>query len=252
MLNIVIVDDEKLARNRIRDLIDELEVDVQVLGEAANGKEAVEIIRSQSPDLVLLDIQMPVLDGFDVVDLLGSDRPDIIFITAFDEYALKAFEIHAVDYLLKPVRKERLSEALNRVDKREAPEEDYQAIDDLVSSYLQNKTREFRRIPINYKKEIRFVDYEEVCYFEADGKITWVHTDDGEKYRTDFTLKDLEQRLRSQLFLRIHRSRIVNLKLVKKLEPWFKDGFRLTMKNGTTLDVARRRVKDLKSQLGIE
>ena len=252
MLTIVIVDDEKLARNRIRDLIGELEVDVQILGEAANGKEAIEIIRSKSPDLVLLDIQMPVLDGFDVVDLLGEDRPDIIFITAYDEYALKAFEIHAVDYLLKPVRKERLSEALNRVEEKETPEEDYQAIDDLVSSYLQSKNRELRRIPINYKKEIRFVDYEEVCYFEADGKLTWVHTDDGEKYRTDFSLKDLEQRLQSQPFLRIHRSRIVNLKLVKKLEPWFKDGFRLTMKNGTTLDVARRRIKELKSQLGIE
>lgn len=250
-LSVVITDDEQPARNRLRLMLEELDADISVIGEASNGKEAIEKVRHEKPDLLFLDIQMPVLDGFDVIDLLGEDCPPVIFVTAYDEYAIKAFDVHAVDYLLKPVRKERLMESVKRITEQGQSDSMRQSVRKLRESRVPSPGRILRKIPVNYKHEIRLIDHDEILWFEADGKLTWVHTIEGKKYRTDFSLSDLDDRLKNTTFLRIHRSVIANLDFAEKMEPWFKGGYRITLKDGTELDVARRRVSGLKERLGL-
>lgn len=247
----IIVDDEQPARNRLRLMIEELDADITVIGEASDGKEAIGMVRNEKPDLLFLDIQMPVLDGFDVIDLLGEECPPVIFVTAYDEYAIKAFDVHAVDYLLKPVRKERLEESVKRITENNRVESMKESVRNLRETREPSPRRVLQKIPVNYKQEIRLIDHDEILWFEADGKLTWVHTKEGKKYRTDFSLGDLEDRLAATSFVRIHRSSIANLDFVKKIEPWFKGGYRITLSDGTDLDVARRRVSELKERLGL-
>ncbi|MCC5905034.1 MAG: response regulator transcription factor [Balneolaceae bacterium] len=194
---------------------------------------------------------MPVLDGFDVVELLGDDCPPVIFVTAYDEYAIKAFEVHAVDYLLKPVRKERLEESVKRVMQKRGSGSRPDALKKLLGESAPRNMNLLQKIPVNYKQEIRLIDHDQIFWFEADGKLTWVHITDQKRYRCDFSLSDLEERLTGTSFLRIHRSFIANMNQVEKLEPWFKGGYRITLKDGTELDVARRRVENLKERLGL-
>ena len=246
----VIIDDEQPARNRLRMMIEELDSGISIIEEASDGKEAIGIVRTVKPDLLFLDIQMPVLDGFDVVELLGDDCPPVIFVTGYDEYAIKAFEVHAVDYILKPVRKERLEESVKRI----LGDRDISTQNQSLKEMLQNRERpqqkRLQKIPVNFKNEIRLIDYDQILWFEADGKLTWVHIMGKMKYRCDFSLSDLEERLAGSSFLRIHRSTIANMDHVEKLEPWFKGGYRITLKGGKDLDVARRRVENLRERLG--
>ncbi|MEX1122505.1 MAG: LytTR family DNA-binding domain-containing protein, partial [Balneolales bacterium] len=241
MLNVILIDDEQLARRRMQMLLDELDQNIHVIAEASNGKEAIELIRKHKPDLIFLDIQMPVLDGFDVVDLLSQECPPVIFVTAYDEYALKAFEVHAVDYLLKPVRKERLKKALEKTNNNQHMENQFQAIRQLLQVHTEQTQQKVTKLPVNHKNEILMLDFHRISFLEADGKLTWVHTTENKKYRTDFSFTELENRLKNYSFLRIHRSHIVNLEEVKKLEPWFNHGYRLQMNTGAQLEVARRR-----------
>ena len=242
-------DDEQPARDRMRLLLQELGDTVEVVGEAVNGKEVIRMARELEPDLLLLDIQMPVLDGFDVAELLGEERPPIIFVTAYDEFAIKAFEVHAVDYLLKPVRKERLQRALQRLGDGSYRARQVDSLRQLLAAHEPVNTQQIRKLPVVHKSEVLLVDLQEIYYVEADGKLTWAHLAD-RKYRADFSMADLEERL-SDAFLRIHRSYMVNLNHIRKLEPWFGGGYRLELDNGTELDVARRRVADLKERLGM-
>lgn len=251
MLTVLLVDDEQPARNRMKLLLEELDNHIEVIGEAANGKEAIMKVHELQPDLLFLDIQMPVLDGFDVADLLGEGRPPIIFITAYDDYALRAFEVHAVDYLLKPVRKQRLKKALDLLDDLTYRKQQDDSIRKLLNDFESVKRFEVQKLPVTYKNEVLLLDLDKINYIEADGKLTWIHIDD-KRFRANFTLVELENRLSDYPFMRIHRSHLVNLNHVHKLEPWFKGGYRLELNNGTELDVARRRVSGLKEKLGIK
>lgn len=251
MTRILIVDDEKLARQRLRLLLDELDIPTKVIGEAPDGKKAIELVRNKEPDLLLLDIQMPVLDGFDVVDMLPEPRPPVIFITAFDEYALKAFEVHAVDYLLKPVRTERLRKSLRRLGDPSYLEEQKASVEQLLQKHQKRTDILSEKLAVEYRQEILMVDLDQVLYLEADGKLTWVHTEE-RRYHTNFRLHELEKRLKAHSFFRIHRSYIVNLKQIEKLEPWFNRGLRIKLQDGTHLDVARRRLSGLKERLGVK
>ena len=250
-VRVIITDDEQPACNRLRLMLEELDANITVIGEASDGKEAIGMVRDEEPDLLFLDIQMPVLDGFDVIDLLGDDCPPVIFVTAYDEYAIKAFEVHAVDYLLKPVRKERLLESVKRIFENDRIDSMKESVQKLRETREPSPRRVLQKIPVDYKQEIRLIDHDKILWFEADGKLTWVHTKEGEKYRTDFSLGDLEYRLSATPFVRIHRSSIANLDFVKIIEPWFKGGYRITLSDGTDLDVARRRVSELKERLGL-
>lgn len=251
MTRILIVDDEELARQRLRLLLEELDAPTEVIGEAPDGKKAMELIRDKKPDLLLLDIQMPVLDGFDVVDMLPEPRPPVIFVTAFDEYALKAFEVHAVDYLLKPVRAERLKQSLERLKDPFYLTEQKASVERLLQKHQKHSDLLSEKLAVEYKQEILMVDLDQVLYLEADGKLTWVHTEE-RRYHTNFRLHELENRLGDHAFFRIHRSYLVNLKQIEKLEPWFNRGLRIKLYNGTHLNVARRRLSDLKQHLGIK
>ena len=243
-LNIVLVDDEEPARQRLRQMLDELEgFTFLITAEATNGKEALKLIPQYKSDLIFLDIQMPELDGFDVAGMLPEPRPPIIFATAFDEYALQAFEVHAVDYLLKPIRKKRLHQAVQRViDQRELQQG---AVDKMLSTH----TPATDRIGVHYKQEILLINTEDILWFEAHDKLVHAITEE-RSYRVDVNLDQLEQRHHAT-FLRCHRSYLVNTGHIRKLIPWFNQGWRIEVKNGRQLEVARRRVAELKSRLGI-
>lgn len=248
MLRILVADDEKPARDRIRHQLNELDMDIKVVAEATGGREAVKLILRERPDLVLLDIQMPVLNGFDVVELLNGHMPAVIFVTAYDEYALQAFKVHAVDYLLKPVRKERLEESLRRV-MASSSEPGHSEVYRLLQDERVGKRGGIRKIPVYFKQEILLLDYDVILYFQAENRLTRAITTDG-RYRVDHSLEELEEKLRNESFFRIHRSTLVNLQAAQKMDPWF-GGYRLVLSNGTELEIARRRLPDLKVHMGL-
>jgi len=242
----LLVDDEPLARERLRELLDEADTDVNVVAEAEGGKEAVSLIHDCEPDVVFLDVQMPVLDGFDVVDLLPSnsaDRPHIVFVTAYDEYAIQAFEVHALDYVTKPVRLERLNRTLSRV--RDALSDEQEALDDLRTS---RRDRVLKRLTVHVGRRLRVVPLDNVRWIEADDGFVFAHTEDG-RYRTELTLSDLEERLPPDDFVRTHRSTIVNLDAAYEFVPEPAGTATLRLRDGTEVKVARRRADEVEAAL---
>jgi two-component system LytT family response regulator len=249
-LRCLIVDDEPLARDRLRDLLEESEAKVEIVAEAGGGKKAVSLIHDCEPEVVFLDVQMPVLDGFDVVDLLPDrdQRPHIVFVTAYDEYALDAFEVHALDYVTKPVRLERLSKTLDRVQKALGNEDagEQGKLDDLRDA---RRDETLKRLTVHVGRRLRVVSLEEVRWIEADEGFVFAHTTEG-RYRTDFTLNELEERLPEEDFVRTHRSSVVNLEAVYELVPEPAGTAVLRLQDGAEIKVARRRTSDVKEALG--
>jgi two-component system LytT family response regulator len=247
-LKTLIVDDEAPARERLRNLLANNE-SVELIGEAKDGAEAVERIELSSPDLVLLDIQMPVLDGFEVLEAL-EEQPSIIFVTAYDEYAIRAFEVNALDYLLKPFGQERLDEAIARAHQELATgQESAQKIDSLLQSFREEK-RYLHRLAVREAQRFLIVDASDIDWIEAKegGALLHVGTEEHALHRT---LAQLESRLDPALFFRAHRSLIVNLDRVKEIVPWFAGSHKLRLTTGTELDLSRSRAKDLRELLGL-
>jgi len=246
----LLVDDEPLARDRLRALLDEADTDVEILAEAEGGKEAVSLIHEHEPDVVFLDVQMPVLDGFDVVDLLpdrGRDRPHIVFVTAYDEYAIQAFEVHALDYVTKPVRLDRLNETLDRVV--EAPTDEESAGREPLDALREaRQDQTLKRLTVHVGSRLRVVALDAVRWIEADEGFVFAHTRDG-RYRTDFILDELEERLPATDFVRTHRSVIVNLDAAYEFVPEPAGTATLRLKDGTEVKVARRRTEEVKAAL---
>lgn len=233
----IVVDDSRLARNELKRLLKDFD-NVQVIGEAANAMEAIEKIEAEKPDLVFLDIQMPGKNGFELLEELEF-IPDVIFTTAYDEYAIKAFEYNALDYLLKPVQKDRLAGAINKVvekkEKHEHFEGDRIGPDDQV--FVKDGDRCW------------FVQLANVRLFEVDGNYTKIYFED-QRPMIPRTLNYLESRLDPKTFFRANRQQIINLKWVERIEPWFSGSIKIFMKGGHEVDVSRRqtqRFKDLMS-----
>jgi DNA-binding LytR/AlgR family response regulator len=245
-ITVLIVDDEELARVRLRRLLDEIG-GVDVLGEAVNGVEAVEKIDDLIPDLVLLDIQMPGMSGFDVIEALG-DVPLVVFVTAFDEYAIKAFEINSVDYLLKPVSKERLEEAVGRA--RDTLGEGPGLGREIEKLRTMVRSRGLERLPVSKGKKIVLLDLDEIVWFSSDEGLVFAHTSDG-RFLVNRTLSELEERLDDARFFRIHRSTIVNLNHVREIVPWFSGKYKVVMSDSasTELTLSRSRARDLREIL---
>jgi two-component system LytT family response regulator len=246
----LLVDDEPLARERLRDLLDEADADVNVVAEAEGGKEAVSLIHDCELDVVFLDVQMPVLDGFDVVDLLpgnSANRPHIVFVTAYDEYAIQAFEVHALDYVTKPVRLDRLNTTLSRL-KDALMEEDTTGQNKLEDLREARHDQTLKRLTLHIGKRLRVVPLEEVRWIEADDGFVFAHTADG-RYRTDFTLGELEERLPPDDFVRTHRSSIVNLDTAYEFVPEPAGTAKLRLRDGTEIEVARRRTDEVEAAL---
>ena len=236
----LIVDDEPLACGRLRQLL-EAEADLEIVGECANGREAVNAIRKESPDLVLLDVQMPVLDGFGVLaELSGGKMPAIIFVTAHDKFALKAFEVHAVDYLLKPFDRERLQTALRRaVDKIQHDQsgELNQRLTELLAD-LKPGARPLERLAIKTSGRVVFVRIDDIDWVEAADNYVNLHVGN-EAHLHRETMAALEAMLPARKFLRISRSTIVNVDRIKELQPLFHGEYSVILRNGTRLTLSR-------------
>ena len=242
IIRTVIADDEPLARRGIRAHLN-LEKDIEIVSECRNGREAVEAIQACSPDLVFLDVQMPELDGFGVVEAVGVERmPAVIFVTAYDRHALRAFEVNALDYLLKPFDGERFAKAVQRARNQIARH----GLDDF-SGQLQNLLADLdllpnrkhpRRLVIKSAGRILFIDVDEIDWVEAADNYVRLHSGK-ESHLLRETMNSLEKRLDPAKFLRIHRSRIVNREKVKELRPLFRGEYDITLQDGTRLESGR-------------
>ncbi len=236
----LIVDDEPLGRQRIRHLLDQ-EDDVTVIGECANGKEAVAAIGTHTPDLVFLDVQMPVLDGFAVLEAVGATQmPVVIFVTAYDQYALQAFDVHALDYLLKPFDRERFQKALDRA-RVHLRRQGLDALSHRLQALLDQAhpaTTYLKRLAVKTGGQVFFLNVEEIDWIEAAGNYAGLHIKQ-KMHLIRETMGDLEARLDPALFLRIHRSTIVNRDRIKALRVLPNGEYLLTLHDGTRLPSSR-------------
>ncbi len=242
----VIVDDEELARRLLVEYLG-AHPEIEVVAECANGFEAVKAVTELDPDLLFLDIQMPKLNGFEVLDLIEKNLA-VIFVTAYDEYALKAFEVHAVDYLLKPFGKDRFAEALfragERIGRKETPDLSRLAAD------ARPTTRPLDRLLIREGSRVHVIPVEKIDYIEAKDDYFSVRTE-GRKILKQGTLSALEEDLDPKHFLRIHRSFILNIDRLSKIEPYAKDSRVAILSDGTRLLVSRAGYAKLKEMLGV-
>ena len=232
-LRVVIVDDEAPARSGLRRDLERLG-GVVIVGECANGLEAVKVVGEQSPDLLLLDVQMPKLDGFEVLELVGPDVP-VVFITAYDEFALRAFEVHAVDYLLKPFTEERLAEAIGRARERRRDGRPSPAV---LRRSARPDGAPLERVVIRDGTRVHVVPTERIDYVEAQDDYIAFHTA-GKALLKEQTLTDLESQLDGGRFVRIHRSYLLNLERLTRVELYAKDSRIAILSDGTKLPVSR-------------
>jgi two-component system LytT family response regulator len=249
----LIVDDEPLAREGMRMHLAG-ETDVEVVGEAGDGLQAVEAIRAMAPDLVFLDVQMPEMDGLQVVERVGAARmPAVIFATAFHQHAVRAFELHAVDYLLKPVTEERLRGALGRARLRlstrneaelaarlEALLEDFRALRERTAGGAETAApRKFASwISVAGRNSTQLVRVEDVDWFEAEGNYVRLHVGKV-SHLIRSTLRGMEEQLNPTAFIRIHRSTIVNVNRIREIQPWFGGDYIALLHDGRQLRVSR-------------
>lgn len=253
-LRVVIADDERPARSFLAAML-RTYADVDLIGEASTGAEAVELIEQERPDLALLDLQMPEVDGLGVVRLIRKDRlPLVAFVTAYDEYAVRAFELNAVDYLLKPVERGRLRDTLNRAqerleraDLREAEAEQLKA----AAVEYETATRQtyLERIPIRQRDEIILVPVEQIASIVADGEILHLMTIDGQRHSFSYRLKDLETRLHPAKFIRLARGTLANIAQISRVSPLPGGTYVVTLHNQQQLNVSRIQARMLRDQL---
>jgi two-component system LytT family response regulator len=242
-LRTLIVDDEAPARERLKRYLATLE-GVEVIGEAKDGVQAVEMIEAQSPELVLLDIQMPGLDGFGVLEVL-EDPPAIIFVTAYDQYAIHAFEVHALDYLLKPFSRERLAKAIHRAQEALGEGRDLSTQLRPLLEDLAAEGRYLTRLAVRDQECIRVLDADQLDWIGIEDEQAMVHVGD-RVYPIRRSLTDLEARLDPKRFFRAHRSAIVNLDRVQEIIPWFKGSHILRLTTGAEVDLSRAQARLLR------
>jgi len=251
MIRALIVDDEPIARRGIR-LQLKGEPEIEVIAECTNGLEAIAAIEEQAPDLVFLDVQMPELGGFEVVEMIGAARmPAVIFVTAYDQYALRAFEVHALDYLLKPFDRERFRTALDRA-RTHIERQDLEEVNHRLLALLKDHKlgeRYLERLVIKSAGRIFFLSVEEVDWIEAADNYVRLHAGAAEHLMRE-TLNNLEAKLNPDQFLRIRHSTIVNLERIKELWPLFNGEFEIVLHNGMALTSSRRYRKKLSAILG--
>lgn len=239
-LTAVIVDDEPLARQRVRDLL-EAESDIDVAGEAEDGVAALAGIRALKPDLVFLDVQMAGMDGFEVLaELDPASRPMIVFTTAYDAYAVRAFDENALDYLLKPLDPERFAEALGRARTALAGgrEEWMRKLDALLRK-IEKPSSLLRRIAVREDERVLFIETREVAWFEAAGNYVRLHLDDTRTHLVRMTMQILETRLDTRSFVRVHRGTIVNVARIAELQIVARGQYDVVLRNGVRLPMQR-------------
>lgn len=246
-MRVLIVDDETLARAFLAEHLATIP-NMEVVGQAANGFEAVKLVEELAPELMFLDIQMPKLSGFEVLDLLGDKAPAVIFVTAYDEFALRAFDVHAVDYLLKPVDPTRLVAAIARATERlqkHAPSPPMKE----VAAAARPGDRKLERILIREEARVHVLPIDTIDYIEAeDDYLSFVVA--GKRHRKQQTMSDLESQLDATRFVRIHRSFILNIDRLARLELYSKDSWLAILNDGKQLPVSRTGHARLKELIG--
>lgn len=241
---VIIIDDEPLARSIVKSFLSE-NVNFEIVAECNNGFEGVKAIEEHQPDLIFLDIQMPKINGFEMLEII-DENPSVIFTTAFDEYAIKAFDNSAVDYLLKPFTQERFNKALVKWEKSTSSESKTESIVNLASK----QPDEHLRIVVKEKGAIKIIPTSEIYYLEAYDDYVKVHTK--EKYHLKKkTMSYYEHSLDSKNFVRIHRSYIININQLTKIESYEKNSYRATLTNGSSIPISRSSYGELKKVLGL-
>jgi two-component system LytT family response regulator len=239
-IRVVVVDDEELARDRLASLLAQ-HSDVEVVGTCSDGTSAIETIERTHPDLVFLDVQMPGMNGFEVVENLDNDRiPAVVFVTAHDAHALQAFEVHALDFLLKPFDEARFVKTLDRA-RGQLLQQDGSAINTHLMSLIEELRGEKKypeRLIVKSGGRVFFVRADEIDWVEASGNYVKLHTRN-EAYLLRESMKNMEGKLDPKTFVRIHRSAIVNIDSIKELEPWFHGEYIVIMRDGTRLTASR-------------
>lgn len=251
-LRAFLVDDESLALRRLSRLLSETGK-VEIVGQSSESLEALKMIPNLNLDALFLDIQMPELNGFELLQNLKK-YPPVIFTTAFDEYALKAFEVYSIDYLLKPIESDRLEKALEKLEKLgESNSNIEKLLADFANNISDEKEKPIGRIASRIGGKVQILSVPEITHFFAQDKLTFAKNADGKEFPVDESLNNLEEKLDGRTFFRIHRSSIVNLDFIEEVHGWFsgKVLIRLKDKQKTELVVARERVKILKDFLGM-
>jgi two-component system, LytTR family, response regulator len=247
----LIADDEALARKFIRRMLKD-DHDVEILGECSNGKETVAMIRKENPDLVFLDVQMPEMDGFAVLEAIGIESlPEIIFATAYEQYAIRAFELHALDYLLKPFDQTRFKEAIKHAKERfrSLRQNDGRMQISALLDSIKNKPQYLERLVIKAGGRITFLRTNEIDWIEADDKYVHLHTSKARPMVRQ-TLTAMEAQLDPAKFRRVHRSAIVNVERIAELQPLFSGEYSILLQDGTRLTLSRNYKDKLFDLLG--
>ncbi|HEY6334126.1 MAG TPA: LytTR family DNA-binding domain-containing protein [Blastocatellia bacterium] len=249
----VIVDDEPPARRKLRSLLSR-EDGIEIVGECSSGRSAVELIAETCPDLVFLDIQMPGMSGFQVAatvcEAMPGPMPLIIFVTAYEQYALQAFEYSALDYLLKPVDRDRFAIALRKAKYRLRTERHQMTRDTQVRlEKLQRAPKYLERLAVKANDRVLILKVEDIDWFEAEGKYVRIHTGGGSHLLRE-AISTLDEKLDPSRFLRVHRSAIVNLDRIRELQPWFNGDYRVVLISGASVTLSRANKKKLSDLVG--
>jgi two-component system LytT family response regulator len=240
----LIIDDEELARELVKNYIRNIP-EIDIIGECSNGFEGIKAIQEMEPQLIFLDIQMPKLNGFEMLEIL-DDTPEVIFITAHNEYAIKAFEMNAVDYLMKPYSAERLAESVQKAVER--IKQKVKRPENIQKLIRQPLTDKLERVVVKTGSKIKVIPVEKINYLEAQDDYVMIYTDEG-KHLKQATMSFFEENLDQNKFIRIHRSYIARIDQVMQLEPYGKETYVAKMKNGVTLKVSKSGLKNLKQKL---
>lgn len=250
-IRVLVVDDEPLARDMIREMLKD-DKDVEIIRECVNGHEMVAAVEESTPDLIFLDVQMPEVDGFEALEALKHSRlPNIIFVTAYDQYAVRAFEVHALDYLLKPFDRERFDASWQRA-KAQIQKDRNGDLDQRILALLEELkagSKYLERLVIKSGGRVFFLETDDIDWIEAEGNYVSVHS--GKKgHLLRETITSLESQLDPKKFLRIHRSSIVRLDRIKELQPWFHGEYRVILQDGMQLTLSRNYRENLQEALG--
>ncbi len=237
----LIIDDERLARQELKKLLSQYK-EIEVVGEAANAETAIENIEQLKPDVIFLDIQMPGKNGFELLEEI-SGLPEIIFVTAYDEYAIRAFEVNALDYLLKPIQSSRLNETIKKLLQKDTAEKTENKINNQI---LTDEDQVF----VKDGEKCWFVKLSDIRLFESEGNYVRVHFDNNRPLILR-SLNNLDERLSNKSFFRASRKHIVNLKWIESIENWFNGGLKVKLKGGEQVEISRRQAAKLKDMMSL-
>lgn len=242
----IIIEDEQLARQRLKRLLNNYQ-EVEIIAEAENGLEGLELINQHQPDLIFLDIEMPILNGFEMLSKLGEHQPKVVFTTAYDQYAIKAFDEGSIDYLLKPIELERLDKTIHKL-KQTNLAKPVLAIDDLLQQ-IKGKTVQ-KTLTVKLGDRILLIKIDDIIHIQAEEKYVFLYTVDGKKHLTDYTLSTLEGKLPED-FIRIHRSDIINTNYITEIRKGFNGALIFVMNNQAKVSSSRSNSESLRNRFGI-